>query len=972
MTSATWTNVTKSNPCPLCDHTDWCSVSHDGGACLCNRTDTAPLGWRFVKKSSDDRNIFAKESESKKSYPRYPINKNTPSSKAATTKVNFDPTVLSLAKIEPIKPSKAKPVSLEELTHNAVKAPLNVPVLKTEYWYSDTQWIARFDWVDETKPKGRDKTFRQWHEHEGKEVRKKGDRPWGAYRFEEAIAAVLKIENPVLLVVEGEKCVEALNAIGIAAITLQGSNWGKDAEFVISQLALACPNLILLLLPDNDTEGDRKMGKLARLSHAANISFLTLKATDIYPDLPEKGDVVEAIAALGAEEFTSRIEAEINRGSGRMSENFTDEADDTEDKKKKDLSATQKGWELLVKLFGDRVRWNEMTLRVEIDGKAARELEHLYLDLEIDHNIQHLGKEKVYDMMIRLAKTKAYHPVKEYLERVAAEFDPINIDNLATRFFKTTNPIYDAMVKAHLIGSVKRIYEPGCKKDEALILQGKQGIGKSTFFSKLYGRRFFSDSLKGTDRDNLLILHQYWCLEMAELESITGRKEAGELKAFITSQEDTFRPPYGKVSEPHERQSVLVGTVNPQHFLHDDTGNRRFWVIPVRSRINVREVDEVKNSIWSAAVAAYRLGEASILTYEQEQEVNELNKVYIQDDAWEPLIDNYLVARTQTTSLEIFQNALMFENAKMDTRSARRIAGILRNLGWTQKVARYQGKLQRAWYKDQDENVTDIGCVTGSVTMCNPDSASCYRCYTKNPELSSEDFDNAENKNEISDRTEGKIDSPDNQNDSSGKVSEIAVTSVTTNQSESEQGLHIVTDPVTAKISVTDSVSDVDTENGLLPPEVLPLYVKHLTGITDWAELAEFLGGHPSEQRSQILKSVPSGEIHYLESLIPETIKLKGKQNRLMRAISASLPKPEKEEEVVSPLPVPVPDPELEKIFPFGCKIRDLDGDIEGEVFEHSPPYIGYKFFYKFANEDKPGGWIPYTVHKDKAVRVDI
>jgi predicted P-loop ATPase len=360
------------------------------------------------------------------------------------------------------------------------------------------------------------------------------------------------------------------------------------------------------------------------------------------------------------------------------------------------LSPTHKAWIQLEKIYGERIRWNEMSLRCEIDGKPARNLEGLYLDLELDYNIA-ISKEKTYDLMLRLARRRTYHPVKEYLERVASKIEPIDIDNLATRFLKTTDPIYDAMIKAHLIGSVKRTFEPGCKKDEALILQGKQGIGKSTFFTKLYGREFFSDSLKGTDRDNLLILHQYWCLELAEIESITSRREVGELKSFISAQSDTFRQPYGRSSEPHERQSVLVGTVNPDTFLQDETGNRRFWVIPVKSRIDTVELEKFRDAIWAAAVVAYRNGEPSILSQSEELLVNELNTNYIHQDSWHQIIENYLLQRQQTTTAEILEKALGVEVSRFDKRSEMRVATILRQMGWQKSRGTYLGKNMKFW-----------------------------------------------------------------------------------------------------------------------------------------------------------------------------------------------------------------------------------------------------------------------------------
>jgi hypothetical protein len=339
-----------------------------------------------------------------------------------------------------------------------------------------------------------------------------------------------------------------------------------------------------------------------------------------------------------------------------------------------------------------------MTLCVEQDGEPA-ELDGFYLDLELVHNCS-LAKDKAYDLAVRCAKQNPYHPVKDYLNQVADTVTPIDIRNLSERYFGTIDPIYNEMLYRHLIGSVARIFKPGCKKDEAVILKGKQGILKSTFWKVLYGEDFFSDSLKGTDRDDLLVLHQYWALELAEFETLSSKKQAGELKAFLSASVDTFREPYARHSKSRKRQSVIVGSVNPDAFLVDDTGNRRYWVIPVSvKRIDLDRVIQERDAIWAAAVNAYRAGETWHLSYATEQKISDLNLDYCHTDSWEVPLSQYLQGRSMVTIFELLTQALDFEASRINKRDEMRVSSILRTLEWQKTFTNYQGKRQKVWVK---------------------------------------------------------------------------------------------------------------------------------------------------------------------------------------------------------------------------------------------------------------------------------
>jgi predicted P-loop ATPase len=336
-------------------------------------------------------------------------------------------------------------------------------------------------------------------------------------------------------------------------------------------------------------------------------------------------------------------------------------------------------WELLENEYGDRIKLNELTNTIELDGEEA-ELDNFYLTLYRTHKVI-VNKQLAYDLVVEFSKLHAYHPVKRYLDSLPST-SPNILDSLASRYFGVRDSFYNTALKLHLIGSVARIYEPGCKKDECLILKGPQGIGKSSFWETLYGKNWFTDSVNGFDKDNLLKLHQHWCCELAEIESITNKKESGELKAFLSTNTDTFRLPYAKSSRRYKRRTVFVGSVNKDSFLVDDTGSRRFPVIPVEKRIPITLLQEERDLIWGAAVQAYKEGHRYWFTESETEYFQKMNERYEHQDSWEDVIAEYLNGLAQATTRNILEVGLKFDSSRIQKRDEMRVTTILNKLGW--------------------------------------------------------------------------------------------------------------------------------------------------------------------------------------------------------------------------------------------------------------------------------------------------
>ena len=255
-------------------------------------------------------------------------------------------------------------------------------------------------------------------------------------------------------------------------------------------------------------------------------------------------------------------------------------------------------------------------------------------------------------------------------------------------------------------GRRRRAFCPGTKHDTTTILSGDQGARKSSFWSVL-GGPFFSDSLGDlSSKDDLLKLHRSWIMEWAELDHVTSRKAAGQIKAFLTTQSDLFRAPYGKAVEHSPRRGIIVGSTNrSEGFLVDDTGNRRFWVIPTTRHeadpIDTGTLAAERDAIWSAAVHAYRAGEINYLPLDLSLQVNRENESYQVSNPWRDPIDAWLKAPVnhgRTVTSELLLTEAIQKPVERQTRADQmQIASIMRELGWSSARRTINGSFRRVF-----------------------------------------------------------------------------------------------------------------------------------------------------------------------------------------------------------------------------------------------------------------------------------
>ena len=352
--------------------------------------------------------------------------------------------------------------------------------------------------------------------------------------------------------------------------------------------------------------------------------------------------------------------------------------------------------EYLRRNAGD-IRLNIFTQQIEVDNQVIEGVDRYYLKLaEQGYKV---SKELAIDCLVQVASEKPYDPVRLYLEHCADHVAPTYIDRLATTYLRPCDAalseptIYDEMLKRTLIGAVARAFNPGCKHDTACVLMGDQGAYKSSFWGCL-GGPFFSDALGDiSSKDDVMVLHRSWMMEWAELDHITGRRHAGQVKAFLSQAVDLMRVPYGKAVESFPRRGIIVGTTNKTTgFLVDDTGNRRFWVIPTtktqQDQIDTASLMLERDAIWSAVVHAYRAGETNRLTVDMEIQVTEENNNYVIDSPWRSAIEEHLEKRRTVdplTTEELLNNAIKKPPERQTRADQMQVASILKDLGYVAK-----------------------------------------------------------------------------------------------------------------------------------------------------------------------------------------------------------------------------------------------------------------------------------------------
>ena len=316
--------------------------------------------------------------------------------------------------------------------------------------------------------------------------------------------------------------------------------------------------------------------------------------------------------------------------------------------------------------------------------------------LEEEYDFEKLPTGLVDEAVAVAADLHAVHAVKEYLEPLKWDRVPRCKTWLLRYLGAEDNPVHRFVGQAWMVGAVRRIYEPGSQFDNVLVLEGRQGARKTTAL-RVLGGAWHAESITDLgSKDSLQTLRGKWIVEFAELDAL-GRVESSRIKQHISATNDVYRPSYGRRSITVPRQNVFAASCNPEKYLKDETGARRFWPVRVGT-IDIDALVRDRDQLWAEAVHLYRQGEQCWATPDMAY-LTEAQEARFQDDPWEEHVAIFCYGKRNVLISEVL-SSLRVEVPKQTQSEKNRVAKILGRLGFACKLVKTKGVVYREYQRE--------------------------------------------------------------------------------------------------------------------------------------------------------------------------------------------------------------------------------------------------------------------------------
>jgi len=369
---------------------------------------------------------------------------------------------------------------------------------------------------------------------------------------------------------------------------------------------------------------------------------------------------------------------------------------------------------LLSNQLGENLKLNLLSGHPEFNGIQMDNyfVENFYIPLsEWGYEIR---KTAATDAIMYAASKNSYHPVVEDLERIENDelIQPIELEKVATNYLKTNDDLYDAMLSTWLIGAVARAFEHGCKMDNCLVLQGKEGIRKSTFFKALAGNKdWFCDTWQRQEQKLYMAIGQCWIYELAELDHMTSKDHQGKLKGIFTSDSDTYPKPYARAMGKYPRPSVFAASSNRFDFLRDPSADhRRYWIIPLtlnphnQEYIDVEKVEADRDAILKAAIIEYRKGTKPCLPQKLQTDSENRNKGFLSEHPFMDGLADWVLGQNVFTTGNALIGAGLREKGKISDYDLKQASECLQALGYEKDKHQTSGAAgkKRYWRKPEE------------------------------------------------------------------------------------------------------------------------------------------------------------------------------------------------------------------------------------------------------------------------------
>ena len=325
--------------------------------------------------------------------------------------------------------------------------------------------------------------------------------------------------------------------------------------------------------------------------------------------------------------------------------------------------------------------------------RPIKDNDYTQVQMWIQRNWGHVNKNVVIDAVNAACEEQIISPVRHYLESLPAS--TLDIATVFETYFgvEPENDAHREFIYAasslFLKQAVARAIKAGCKADIVVVFEGAQGIGKSTGLRALFGADWFKDSMPPMgSKDASDYIVGAWCIELAEM-AFQKKAEIEQQKAFISRQEEKYRPAYGRNEIVYPRRCVFAATTNRDDWAVDETGNRRFLPIKTTS-IDVAALKRDRGAIWAAAYAEFVKDPTWWLTDDQAIYSEKQTGKRFEADIWIELIHKYLSKLTETSIRDAFERCFPqnnkddrpFDPQKITKTEQRRMGACLISAGW--------------------------------------------------------------------------------------------------------------------------------------------------------------------------------------------------------------------------------------------------------------------------------------------------
>lgn len=357
--------------------------------------------------------------------------------------------------------------------------------------------------------------------------------------------------------------------------------------------------------------------------------------------------------------------------------------------------------------------WFDKFLNRFMTGDPAREWTdaddvNLTLYMQREVGISKMGKDTVTQAVSVMAMRDTRNCVKDWINALPAWDRKARIDTFMADVFGCDLTLYTMAASRNFwISMIARVFRPGCKVDNMIVLEGGQGIFKSSALAAI-ADPWFAEQHESAQNPKAFaeVLQGKLLVEIAEMDAF-GRAEVNTIKKIVSCQSDRFRPAYGRYAADFPRQGIMAGSTNKDDWNRDETGARRFWPISCKGQANVALVREIREQCFAEALAEFHAG-ASWWNMPDEETRNEQRKRY-DADPWMEVISGWLLGRSAVTVNDIAVDCLRIEFKDIDRARQMRIAGVLRALGWTNGGNKKRaGAVRREWLAPGDLFGSDL------------------------------------------------------------------------------------------------------------------------------------------------------------------------------------------------------------------------------------------------------------------------